>query len=221
MKGCFIALEGSDGSGKTTVLHGIKERMKTLRLPVEFTREPGGTPIGEKIRSIILDTTNQEMTARCEALLYAASRAQHTEEKIRPALEKGKILICDRYVLSSLAYQGFGRKLGLKAVAEINAFARNGLLPDMTLFLDVDPVTVLRRKAKTETKDRLEEANDSFFEAVYRGYLESMQDMPNVVRIDASQPAEKVLEDAWEAICRTLVRHGYCEKQGSTFVEKE
>lgn len=206
MRGLFIALEGSDGSGKTTVLNGIRNHFDKAGIEVLYTREPGGPPIAEKIRALLLDPMNGEMTAMTEALLYAASRAQHVQEVVLPALEKGAIVLTDRFVLSSLAYQGAARGLGLPAVAEINRYATGGLMPDLTLFLDVDPVTVLRRKAETAKKDRLEEAGDAFFQKVYNGYQQAIPMMPHVVRIDASKPAEAVIEATWQAIEKSHAR---------------
>ena len=178
MRGFFIALEGSDGSGKTTVLKGIKARFAQKEIPVLYTREPGGTPIAEKIRAILLDPAHQEMAPMTEALLYAASRAQHVREVILPALEEGKILLSDRFVLSSLVYQGIARGVGL----------------------EVDPLTVLRRKAGRVEQDRLEKAGDAFFQNVYNGYQQALRTMENVVVVDASQPAEVVISSAWQAI---------------------
>lgn len=194
--GVFIALEGSDGSGKSTILAHLKERFQAAGYDVIYSREPGGPPISEKIRAIILDPTHQEMAATTEALLYAASRAQHVQEVILPALAKGQIIFSDRYVLSSLVYQGIGRGLGVDGVAGINRFATGGLAPDLTLFLDVDPATVKARKAGRATTDRLEEAGDAFFETVYNGYIEMLDTIPGAVRIDARQPVESVVEDA-------------------------
>ena len=200
MRGFFLALEGSDGSGKTTVLKGIKARFAQKEIPVLYTREPGGTPIAEKIRAILLDPAHQEMAPMTEALLYAASRAQHVREVILPALEEGKILLSDRFVLSSLVYQGIARGVGLEEVSAINRYATGGLVPDLTLFLDVDPLTVLRRKAGRVEQDRLEKAGDAFFQNVYNGYQQALRTMENVVVVDASQPAEVVISSAWQAI---------------------
>lgn len=200
MRGLFVTLEGPDGSGKTTVAALLQRRMNEVGMDYVMTREPGGTAISEKIRDLILDTENREMDARCEALLYAASRAQHTEQLIRPALQAGKLVLCDRYVLSSLAYQGAGRALGMDAVASINAFATKELQPDLVLFLDVDPVEVLRRKARKVEQDRLEEAGGDFHRRVYDGYREALRFANSVQVIDASRCAELVAEEAWKAI---------------------
>lgn len=204
MRGFFIALEGSDGSGKTTILNGIKAHFAQEGIPVLYTREPGGTPIAEKIRAILLDPAHQEMDPMTEALLYAASRAQHVREVILPALAEGKILLSDRFVLSSLVYQGIARGVGLEKVAAINAYATGGLMPDLTLFLDVDPLTVLRRKASLVQQDRLEKAGDAFFQNVYNGYQQAIRTMNNVVVVDASKSPEEVIAASWKAIDRAL-----------------
>lgn len=206
MRGFFIALEGSDGSGKTTVLNGIKTHFAKQGIPVLYTREPGGTPIAEKIRDILLDPAHQEMAPMTEALLYAASRAQHVREVIFPALAEGKILLSDRFVLSSLVYQGIARGVGLEEVAAINNYATEGLEPDLTLFLDVDPLTVLRRKADQVEQDRLEKAGDAFFQNVYNGYQQALATMKNVVIVDAAKPSDEVIAEAWKAIDCALSR---------------
>lgn len=200
MKGLFVTLEGPDGSGKSTVAQGLKDRLDRASIPHCMTREPGGTTIAEKIRSIILDVDNEEMDARCEALLYAASRAQHTEKLIIPNLQEGNLVISDRYMLSSIAYQGAGRELGMDIVEKINLFATQHLDPDLILFLDVDPITVLKRKAAQAEQDRLELAGDDFHNRVYEGYQAAMKKAKNVVVIDARQGPDDVIEQAWTEI---------------------
>ena len=154
MSGIFITLEGPDGSGKSTIVKLISNYLEEKKIDFIFTREPGGTPIGEDIRDIILDNENINMSPRTEALLYAASRSQHISEKIKPALEEGKVVICERFVLSSLAYQGVARKLGIEDVKSINDFAIEGVSPDLTLFFDVDPIYALNRKTNKKRGDR-------------------------------------------------------------------
>ncbi|MDO5716106.1 MAG: dTMP kinase, partial [Tissierellia bacterium] len=148
----FITFEGPDGSGKTTILNMIAKELQS-RFKIYTTREPGGTEVSEKIREILLDPSCH-MGAKTEALLYAASRAEHVEKIIRPKLQSGTHVLCDRYVLSSLAYQGAGRELGIPIIKELNDFATDQLEPDLTLFFDVDPLTVLERK--NNDRDRLE-----------------------------------------------------------------
>lgn len=200
MRGLFVTLEGPDGSGKTTLSRGLEEKLREGDLPYILTREPGGTDISEKIRGIILDTENEGMDACCEALLYAAARAQHTREKILPSLEEGRLVISDRYVLSSLAYQGCGREVGIQEVAEINNFATGGLKPDLVLFLDVDPITVLERKALSTAQDRLEKESENFHLRVYEGYQQALQYADKVKVIDARQSPSQVIEEAWYTI---------------------
>lgn len=199
----FIAFEGPDGSGKTTILKKTEDLLKN-RYPVKFTREPGGTETSEKIREILLDN-DLLIGAKTEALLYAASRAQHTEEFIRPCLERGIHVFTDRYILSSLAYQGKGRDLGIETIARLNEYATGGLSPDYTFFFDVDPVTVLKRKG--EDPDRLEAEGDGFHQKVYRGYceiLERNRDRDDFIVIDASRSVDEVFEETVRRIKEIL-----------------
>ena len=153
----FITFEGPDGAGKSTIIKLVHEKLLQDGFNIVLTREPGGTPIAEKIRDIILDNSNQALDARTEALLYAASRRQHLVEKIWPALKEGKIVLCDRFLDSSLAYQGGGRNLGVENVLNINLFATENTYPDLTLFFDVSPEVGLARvsKDKKRVADRL------------------------------------------------------------------
>ena len=202
-KGLFITVEGGDGAGKTTQLEFIRRFFKEQGADVIFTREPGGTPIGEKIRGIILDRENREMGDMTETLLYAASRAQLIHQVIGPALERGKIVVCDRYVDSSIAYQGYGRGLG-DSVAAINSYAIGGVMPDLTLLLLVDPDRGQDRINRG--KDRLEEAGDAFHRRVYEGYLALMERFPErIVGIDGSRSIEEVSEDIASALTRLLM----------------
>lgn len=199
-KGLFITIEGPDGAGKSTQIEYIKNYLKEKNLQAIFTREPGGTNISEKIREIILDKNNTEMSYMTEALLYAASRAQLVEEVIVPALKEGTIVICDRFVDSSIAYQGFGRELG-KCIEQINSFAIAGNMPDLTLLLTVDSEKGIGRieacsDSKRGEKDRLERENMTFHQRVLEGYI-ALKDMyPERIRaIDASQSIEAVSRD--------------------------
>lgn len=201
MKGLFITLEGPDGSGKSTIIKLIGDYLQEKNIDFIMTREPGGTPLGEEIRHMVLDNTNTEMGPETEALLYAASRAQHVHEKIMPALEEGKLVLCDRFVLSSLAYQGVGRNLGIESVKKINDFALGGLYPDLILFFHIDPEITLKRKTKGSSGDRLELEGTEFHNRVYNGYMELLKLYPDKIKIiDASQSKEEVLISSIEKI---------------------
>lgn len=164
----FVTFEGSEGVGKSTQLRLLKEYLERTGQQALYIREPGSTDISEQIRAVILDKANSAMTDMTEVLLYAASRAQLVREVIKPALAEGKLVICDRYVDSSVAYQGYGRELGADVVKEINAHAVDGCIPDVTVFLDLPPKSNWRG---TRHADRIEEQSDEFFERVYQGYL--------------------------------------------------
>jgi len=192
MKGLFITFEGNDGAGKSTQIRFLAEYLRTLGLDVLTTREPGGCEISEKIREILLDVTNAGMVAKTEALLYAAARAQHVAEVIVPALESGKIVICDRFIHSSLAYQGYGRKLGYDAIMDINRFACGSCMPDKTFFLQITAEAAFKRMNENKVHDRLESEGDNFHDAVYFGFLDIIKKHgENIILIDASgQKAE-------------------------------
>lgn len=200
--GLFITFEGPDGCGKTSIINLIKEYYKDNE-KIIFTREPGGTKISEKIREIILSNDNANMSPRTEALLYSASRAQHIDELIKPNLEKGNIVVSDRFVLSSLAYQGGGRELGVEDVRKINDFAINGVNPDMIIFFYVDPLTTLKRKSLNENADRLELSGDDFHSRVYDTYMELLEQMKDdkvLRKVDATKSMEEVFEDVKKII---------------------
>ncbi len=205
MKGCFITVEGTDGSGKSTQIELLTRYLKDRGLDVVFTREPGGTAISEKIREIILDINNREMTGTTEALLYAAARSQHVEEKIIPAVNAGKIVICDRFVDSSVAYQGAARELGAEMIADINGFALHGIMPDMTLFFDLPPEKGILRKKNERKLDRLEAEKLDFHKRVYEGYKALCQKFPDRIRaVDADRSVEEVHGDVVCEIDRLL-----------------
>ena len=208
MQGYLITIEGPDGAGKTTVLNEIINQVAIrLKQPYLVTREPGGSQISENIRKIILDPNNGEMDAKTEALLYAASRSQHVHEVLLPALRAGKIIFSDRFVDSSLAYQGMGRQLGIDEVKMINDFATNYLEPNLTLFLDIDPAAGLARikKERPNKEDRLEQEKISFHQEVYRGYQEILKKYPErVYQINADQKLEDVVKDSIAVIQRNL-----------------
>ena len=168
--GKFITFEGCDGCGKSTQLRMLSEYLTNAGIPHIFTREPGGGKISEAIREILLSGKNMEMTDECEALLYAASRVQHLRDRVDPALEEGKLVICDRYVDSSLAYQGYGRGLGVEFISKINAYALENYLPDVTIFIDLSPEAAFKRKHGADQNDRLELAGMEFHNRVYEGF---------------------------------------------------
>ena len=199
----FITFEGGEGCGKSTVLKTIKERLESEGVSVVLTREPGGTPIAEQIRNVILDKGNTAMDGRTEALLYAASRRQHLVEKIWPALQEGKTVLCDRYLDSSLAYQGGARGLGIDEGLSINLFATEGTYPDLTLLFDLEPEQGLARIAANQNREvnRLDLEKLDFHHQVRNNFLALAKRYPDrYVIIDASQPLADVIEDAYKAI---------------------
>ncbi|QSX04930.1 dTMP kinase [Sedimentibacter sp. zth1] len=195
MRGIFIVLEGPDGSGKSTMASMIGEYYKQKGREIIFTREPGGTKISEKIRNVILDNDNSEMSYNTEALLYAASRAQLVSEKIKPLLQQGKVVISERYVYSSIVYQGIGRKLGIDKIKLINDFATNDLKPDLVLFFDIDPEKALNRKLSSNNADRLENEKLSFHREVYEGYKEILNYYDEIVPINADKKANELFNE--------------------------
>ncbi len=209
MNGLFIALEGPDGSGKSTIAKLLGDYLDKKNIAYISTREPGGTEIGEKIRNLILDKEHTDMSDRTEALLYAASRSQHLDEKILPALKEGKLVLCDRFVLSSLAYQGRGRELGIENVKQINDFAIGDVYPDLILFFYIDPSITLKRKTENIGVDRLELEGDKFHQNVYKGYMEVLDMYPkNIKKIDATKSIEDVLAQSIKEIESLLENRG-------------
>lgn len=190
-RGYFITFEGGDGSGKSTQIDILKDRLEKKGYDVLLTREPGGTRISEKIRDIILDKNNDEMDYMTEAMLYAAARAQLVKQVIEPMLEDNKIVICDRFVDSSIAYQAYGRGLG-DSVGIINSFAVGGCLPDVTFFLRVDP-SIGSSRISSRERDRIEQEPDEFHKKVYNGYMELEEKFPDrIVGINASRSIEEI-----------------------------
>ena len=191
-KGAFISLEGCEGSGKSTQISLLKDYLNENGTEFVFTREPGGTAISEDIRRIILNGAYTEMTDETEALLYAAARAQLIREKILPARKEGKIVLCDRYIDSSFAYQAFARGLGLDFVKSVNGVAMRDCIPDLTLFFDISPDEAFARKGGADKGDRLEQSGIDFHRRVYEGYLRLAVLYPErIVKIDARKtPAE-------------------------------
>ena len=202
MKG-FITFEGGECSGKTTIINEICKLFDELKIKYIKKREPGGIRIAEDIRNIILDVNNTAMTKECEALLYAASRMQHLSEKVIPAINDGKIVICDRFIDSSLAYQGYARGLGMESVLKANSFALD-YMPDLTIFIDVTPDVALKRmsnKDRCGKVDRLDKEDISFHERVYKGYHEVLKMYPErIKRIDGNKPLNEVILDCKKVI---------------------
>lgn len=198
MKGLFISFEGPDGCGKSTQIKLFADYLKARGFDVVITREPGGTPISEKIREVILDPANKEECDICEMLLYAAARAQHVAELIKPSVEAGKIVLCDRFVDSSIAYQAYGRGLG-EQVEIVNGYAVQGLMPDITFFLSISAEEGMRRNKKTDKIDRLEQEALAFHDKVHEGYLKIVEkNKDRMIVIDASKSVDEVLEDLKE-----------------------
>jgi dTMP kinase len=196
MKGLFITIEGPDGSGKTTQMKTLEKYFQEKGYDPVMTREPGGTRISEQIRSIILDKKNKEMHSITEALLYTASRAQHVVEVIKPALENGKIVLCDRFVDSSIVYQGIGRKIGIKVIEEMNKIAVQDCTPDITFLLKLPPDIGIHRKMNQGEKDRLENEKLAFHQSVFEGYRILEKQYPQRIKgIDAMQPIEVIHQE--------------------------
>ena len=205
----FITLEGPEGSGKTTAVESAVKKLEELGDQIVRTREPGGTPISEEIRNVILDKKNTSMDGRTEALLYAASRRQHLVEKVWPALKEGKIVICDRYLDSSLAYQGGARGLGIDEVLNINLFATENTWPDLTLLFDIKPEEGLKRIAANANREvnRLDLEKIEFHQKVRESFLSLAKRFPErFVIIDASKSREEVAKDTLDAILSRLCK---------------
>ena len=194
-RGFLLSFEGIEGCGKSTQLRKLARRLRSLGYLVIETREPGGSAISEQIRAVLLDVDNRGMDARCELLLYLASRAQHLADLIRPSLEKGALVLCDRYVDASVAYQGFGRSLGGPMVRRLNRFAAGGLAPNLTILLDIPVALGLERKRRAGGMDRLDLEREVFHENVRKAYLRIARQEPRRVRlIDGAAPADQVAE---------------------------
>lgn len=209
MDGLFITVEGPEGAGKTTIIEKLCADFSASGVPVLATREPGGIEIAEKIRTIILDKEHTMMDGRTEALLYAAARCQHLAEKIVPALRRGEIVLCDRFIDSSLAYQGYARGLGIDEVYAVNQFAVDGLMPDITLYFDIEPEAGLKRIAKHAGREinRLDLETIEFHQKVRKGYKLLLNRFPDrIIEIDASRPMDNVYAAAKNIIEKHLWR---------------
>lgn len=211
VKGIFITAEGGEGAGKTTVLSEVADKLEATGCEVLLTREPGGIQISEEIRKVILDVNHQAMDERTEALLYAAARRQHLTEKVIPALQSGKVVLCDRFIDSSLAYQGHARGIGIEAVRAINTFAIEDLMPDLTLLFDIRPEKGMERIRANDAREvnRLDMEHQEFHEKVYECYHMLASASPERIKlIDAEQPVETVADTAFAYI------EGFIKKGG-------
>lgn len=208
-KGIFISLEGPEGAGKTSVLEALLPQLKEMGCELLTTREPGGVAISEKIREVILDKGHTAMDAKTELLLYIASRRQHLAEKVLPALGQGTWVLQDRFIDSSVAYQGYGRGLAVDDVEWLNQFATDGLKPDLTLYFDIDVKEGLARIARDQEREvnRLDLEGLDLHERVRQGYLTILEKEPErVVKIDASQPLEQVVADSLAVIKERFIK---------------
>lgn len=204
-RGFFLSMEGPDGCGKTTQANLLEQSLRQLGFDLVRTREPGGCPISEKIRQIILDTENAEMCGTCEALLYAASRAQHVHQVIRPAVEAGKVVLSDRFVDSSVAYQGGGRAMGVDMIRQINEPAVDGMLPDATVYLAIDHDTAMKRRLSASRPDRLELESSAFHGRVQAAYEELIErDRRRFIVVSGDQPVEEIARQVLRQVLKRL-----------------
>jgi dTMP kinase len=203
-KGLFITFEGIDGCGKSTQVIRAKRALEKNGVPCIVTREPGGTAIGERIRRLLLSPRNGEICDECELLLYCAARAQHVAEIIVPAMERGEVVLCDRYADATFAYQGFGRGLPTKALENINAFATSGASPALTFLFDISVATSLKRLKQTgKAIDRLEAGGKEFYEKVRQGYLSLARQYPRRVLVT---PGESSIEEVSDMVCARIMK---------------
>lgn len=207
-RGCLITFEGIEGSGKTTHLARLFDRLKQAGWDVVITREPGGTAVGESIRKLLLDSTIPDMNPKAELLLYLASRVQHLHQIILPALRQGKVVLCDRFSDATVAYQGYGRGLDLKQVIALQQFATDGLQPNLMILLDVETHRGLERIGNRTAKDRLEREQEDFYERVRQGYLKLARAKGSrAVVIDANLEMEKVADKLYETVLAFLTKN--------------
>lgn len=203
--GHFITFEGPEGAGKSTQIRRLAGRLQDAGRPHVLTREPGGTDIGTALRGLVLDARSQ-MTAMTEFLIYSASRAQLVQEVMRPALGRGEVVVCDRYVDSSYAYQGHGRGLDLAQLRAVSAAATGGLMPDLTFLLDIDPELGLQRAARVGEPDRIERAGLAFHRRLRQGFLElAAQEAPRFVVLDAAEPEAALSQQIWNVVQARLL----------------
>lgn len=201
----WISFEGGEGSGKTTLIKALEKRFKEAGQSVLTTREPGGVPVAEKIRHILLDKTKDHMDPMTEAILFAASRRQHLVEKVLPALEEGKIVLMDRYVDSSVVYQGYARGLGMERIAKLNEYATSGIMPSLTFYLDLDPEVGMKRiQTNKRDQNRLDLESMDFHHKIRQGYQLLCEREERIHCIDADQSMEALLEEVWKVIQEKL-----------------
>ena len=197
----FITFEGCEGVGKSRQIKDLEDYLKTNGISYYLTREPGGTPVSEQIRSVILDGKNTSMTDECEALLYASARVQLLKEVVKPKLDAGELVLCDRYIDSSFAYQGYARGLGVDFVEKINDYAIKNFMPDFTVFLDLPPELAFKRKGGVDKNDRLELSGMEFHQKVYQGYKDLAKKYPSrFIEIDASGTREQTHQKIIDAL---------------------
>jgi dTMP kinase len=205
-RGKFITFEGIDGCGKSTQMKAVAQRLEKEGHRLLLTREPGGTPIAEKIRNVIMSTENEEMVSECELLLYLAARAQHVREKIEPALKEGRIVLCDRFQEATFAYQGYGRALSMDVLRTMNAFATGGTSPDLTLIFDIT-VDLSRQRLQSMNKatDRMESGSRSFYERIREGYQELARHEPSTIElVDGARPLDEITDRIYRRIADLL-----------------
>lgn len=201
MKGLWISFEGGEGSGKTSLIEGLVNKLEERGLNYMVTREPGGVPLAEKIRDVIMTRTEIPMDPMTEAILFAASRRQHLVEKVLPGLEAGKIVLMDRYVDSSVVYQGYGRGLGMERIWQLNLFATDGHMPELTFYLDLDPEVGLRRIHKNQREiNRLDEESLDFHRKIREGYLILTNKEKRIHQLDANKALEVLVSEVWQII---------------------
>lgn len=201
MKGKFITFEGCEGVGKSTQLQLLKQYLQEQNIDCLFLREPGGTKISENIRNLILSLDSVGMSSRCEALLYSAARAQLIDEVIYPALQEGKLVICDRFIDSSFAYQGYARGLGFDLIGQLNNISCKDIIPDLTIFFDLSPEKGFIRKGGADSKDRLEQEKNDFHVKVYEGYKQaSVAFADRIKTIDADSDVTTIFQQVINAL---------------------